>query len=149
MENKHHKDRSLFVQGPIPPDKLSRSVARHESKTDIGAHSIFLGQIRADEVGGRNIEAIEYTAYEDMANAVYREIREEAFARYDLSCAHVYHSLGRVAAGELCFYVFTSSERRKEAMEATGFFVEQIKKRVPIFGKEWFADRTHQWKENT
>lgn len=140
--------KKVFVQGPIPPDKLAKSVANHQSKTGIGAHSIFLGQVRADEIDGKEVQAIEYTAYEEMAEQVFHEIREEAFSIYDLTCAHVYHSLGRVKSGELCFYVFTSSARRKTAMEATAYFVEQIKSRVPIYGKEIFRDESHQWKRN-
>ena len=147
MSNKPPKE--LLVEGPIPPEKLATSVANHQSKTSIGAHSIFLGQVRADEVEGQRVAAIEFTAYHDMANAVYTEIREEAFAKYELTCAHVYHSTGLIAVGELCFYVFTSSPRRKAAMEACEYFVEQIKARVPLFGKEIFEDQGHKWRTST
>lgn len=143
------KPKNLLVEGPIPPEKLATSVANHQSKTNIGAHSIFLGQVRADDVEGKIVTAIEFSAYDEMANSVYSEIREEAFAKYDLTCAHVYHSIGRINAGELCFYVFTSSQRRKMAMAACEYFVEQIKARVPLFGKELFEDEGHQWKANT
>ncbi len=143
------KPKKVFLEGPIPPEKLAISVAHHQSRTEIGAHSIFLGQVRADRIEGKAVEAIEYSAYEEMANPILHEIREEAFSRFDITCAHVYHSLGRVGVGELCFYVFTSSARRKTAMAATEYFVEQIKARVPIFGKELFEDQSHQWKVNS
>jgi len=142
------KPKKVFVQGAIPPEKIATSVANHQSKTNIGAHSIFLGQIRADEVDGKTVSAIEYTAYEEMAEQVFYEIREAAFEKFDITCAHIYHSLGTVKTGELCLFVFTSSAHRKIAIEATNYFVEEIKARVPIFGKEIFEDDSHQWKVN-
>ena len=142
------KPKNVFVQGAIPPEKIASSVANHQSKTNIGAHSIFLGQIRADEVEGKIVTAIDYTAYEEMAEKVFHEIREAAFAKFDITCAHVYHSLGKVKVGELCLFVFTSSAHRKIAIEATNFFVEEIKAKVPVFSKEIFEDETHQWKVN-
>ncbi|NVN18378.1 molybdenum cofactor biosynthesis protein MoaE [Muricauda sp. HICW] len=142
------KPKKVFVQGAIPPEKIATSVANHQSKTNIGAHSIFLGQIRADEVEGKTVTAIDYTAYEEMAENVFHEIREATFTKFDITCAHVYHSLGKVNVGELCLFVFTSSAHRKIAIEATNFLVEEIKAKVPVFGKEIFEDETHQWKVN-
>ena len=136
------------MNGAIPPEKIANSIANHQSKTGIGAHSIFLGQIRADEIEGKTVQAIEYTAYEEMAEKVFHEIREEAFSKYDMTCAHIYHSLGRVGTGEICLFVFTSSAHRKTAIEACNFLVEEIKAKVPVFGKEIFEDETHQWKVN-
>ncbi|QCK15455.1 molybdenum cofactor biosynthesis protein MoaE [Mangrovivirga cuniculi] len=142
------KPKKVFVEGAIPPEKIAQSVANHQSKTNIGAHSIFLGQVRADEIDGKTVYAIEYTAYKDMAEQVFHEIRESAFLKFDITCAHIYHSLGKVNKGELCLFVFTSSARRKIAIKATNYFVEEIKAKVPIFGKEIFEDETHQWKVN-
>lgn len=46
---KERKPKNIFVQGPISLEKIAQSIANHASKTDIGGHSIFLGQIRADD----------------------------------------------------------------------------------------------------
>ena len=142
------KSKPLFVQGAIPAQKLADSVAHHSSQVNIGAHAIFLGQVRADQVGDATVTAIDYSAHEEMAQKVYDEIREACFSRYAITCAHVYHSLGEVAVGTLCFYVFTSAERRKDAIDACSYFVEQIKANVPIFGKEVLSDASYQWKVN-
>lgn len=142
------KVKKVFLQGPISPEKISKSIAAHQSKTDIGAHSIFLGQVRADTIDGKEVTAIDYSAYEEMAEKELHTIRESAFSKFDLTCAHIYHSLGTVKAGEICLFVFTSSAHRKAATEACGFLVEEIKAKVPIFGKELFEDQTHQWKVN-
>jgi len=143
------KLKNVFVKGAITPDFIANSIQKHQSKTAIGAHDIFLGQVRADEINGKRVGAIEYTAYEEMANVKFHEIREATFKRFNLTCMHIYHSLGKVAVGEICLFVFVSSPHRKEVFEALHHVVEEIKKEVPVFGKELFEDDSYQWKVNT
>ncbi|MGH1386928.1 molybdenum cofactor biosynthesis protein MoaE [Kordia sp.] len=146
---KDKKIKNVFIQGPITAEFIGNSIAKHQSKTTIGAHDIFLGQVRADEVNNRVVVSIEYTAYEEMANQKFHEIREATFEKFNLTCMHIYHSLGNVKAGELCLFVFVSSPRRKEVFKAIEYVVEEIKTQVPVFGKEIFEDSTHQWKVNS
>ena len=146
---KERKPKNVFVDGPISSDFIGNSIAKHQTKTTIGAHNIFLGQVRADVVEGKTISAIEYTAFEDMANAKFHEIREATFEKFNLTCMHIYHSLGCVNTGEICLFVFVSSPRRKEVFKALEYVVEEIKAKVPVYGKELFEDETHQWKVNT
>ena len=146
MNTKEHKVRDIFVHGPIDPLSIGESIAKHSTKTSIGAHEIFLGQVRADAIDGALVEAIEFSAYEEMALVAMTAIREEAFARWPITCLHVHHSLGRIAAGELCFMVFASAPHRKEAREAVAYVTDQVKARLPIFGKEIFGDGSHAWK---
>lgn len=141
--------KTVFVNGAISPDFIATSIAKHQSKTTIGAHQIFLGQVRADEIKGKQVVAIDYSAYEAMAETVFHEIRESAFAQYELTCLHIYHSLGIVKTGEICLSVFVSAPRRKVVFEAIEFLVEAIKEKAPVFGKELFADETYAWKKNT
>lgn len=145
---KAKKKITLFVEGPITPDFIAGSIAKHQSKTHIGAHDIFLGQVRADTIDGKTVEAIEYSAYEAMAIDKIIEIREAAFAKFDLSCMHIYHSLGTVPVGEICLFVFVSSPHRKEVFKALHQVVEEIKKELPVFGKECFGDDQYSWKVN-
>lgn len=141
--------KTSFVQGAISSDFIGNSIAKHQSKTTIGAHTIFLGQVRADTIDGKMVVAIEYSAYEEMAEQRFYEIREAAFAKYELSCLHIYHSLGLVKTGEICLFVFVSAPRRKVVYEALEFLVEEIKEKVAIFGKELFEDESYTWKKNT
>ncbi|WP_205940830.1 molybdenum cofactor biosynthesis protein MoaE [Pedobacter paludis] len=142
------KIKNIFVNGAISPSFISESIAKHSSKTEIGGHSIFLGQVRKDEIDGKSVSAIEYTAFEDLALEKMHEIRENIFEKYPLSCMHIYQSLGRVSAGEICLFVFTSSAHRKPAINACEEVVERLKAELPIWGKELFEDGSHQWKEN-
>jgi len=141
--------KNIFVQGAIAPAFIAGSIAKHSSKTEIGAHSIFLGQVRADLINDKKVSGIDYTSYEEMALQKMHDIREEMFERYELTCMHVHHSLGIVKTGEICLFVFTSSKHRKMALEACNTLVERIKAELPVWGKELFEDESHQWKINT
>ena len=137
------------MTGPVPADFIATSIQKHASNKTIGAHSLFLGQVRADAFSGKVVESIEYTAYEEMASEQMYRIRELIFEKYpDLICMHVHHSLGVVKAGEICLFVFTSSKHRKVAIDACEEVVECIKAELPIWGKECFEDTSYQWKIN-
>lgn len=143
-----HKHKEVFIDGAISSEFIAQSIAKHSSKYSIGGHSIFLGQVRNDKVEEKTVKAIEYSAYEEAANLAFHTIREDAFQKFDLTCLHIYHSLGTIQAGEICFFVFTSSAHRKPAIEACEWIVERVKKEVPIWGKEMFEDESIQWKVN-
>lgn len=142
------KPKNIFAQGSISAAFVADSIQKHSTKTTIGAHSIFLGQVRNDIIEGKTVSAIDYTSYEEMALEQMHKIREAIFERYNLTCLHVYHSLGRVNAGEISLFVFTSSAHRKAAIDACEEIVERIKKELPVWGKELFEDASYQWKQN-
>jgi molybdopterin synthase catalytic subunit len=132
----------------VEPAFIADSIAKHATKTSIGGHSIFLGQVRADMINGKQVEAIEYTSHVEMALEKMTKIREDIFAQYDLTCMHVHHSLGVIKAGEICLFVFTSSKHRKDAIDACTACVERIKAELPVWGKEIFEGEGYQWKIN-
>lgn len=144
-EKKSHK---VFVDGAISPAFIADSISKHSSKKNIGAHSLFLGQVRDDKIEGQNVIAIEYTAYREMAEEKFLEIREDAFESHSIICMHIYHSLGLVKAGEISLFVFTSAVHRKDAIDACEMIVERIKKEVPVWGKELMDNNNSQWKKN-
>jgi len=143
------KSKKLFLEGAIRPEFIADSISKHSTKKNIGAHQIFLGQIRSDEIDSRIVQAIEFSAYNEMAEEEYFNIREIIFAKYDLICMHVYHSLGKVFAGEINMFVFVSSVHRKDATEACREMVELIKTKLPVWGKEIFAGDEYSWKVNS
>ena len=146
---KQHKIHKTFIDGPISAGFIAEAIAKHSTKMNIGAHSLFLGQVRKDKIDEQEVAAIEYTTYPEMAEEKMYEIREDAFSKYSIICLHIYHSLGRVKAGEINLFVFVSSVHRKEAIKACEEIVERIKKEVPVWGKEIFENENFQWKINT
>lgn len=149
MEDKKKKTHKVILQGAISPQFIADSIAKHSSKTNIGAHTIFLGQVRNDIIDTKEVAEIEYTAYEEMAELEFHKIREEAFSKYELTCMHIYHSIGKVKVGEISLFVFVSAVHREQVFTACSYIVEQIKSRVPIWGKEIFVDGTFIWKTNS
>lgn len=145
-QRKIHK---VFIDGPIHPGFIAEAIAKHSNKKNIGAHSLFLGQVRNDTIGEQQVAGIEYTTYREMAEEKLYKIREDAFKKYSIICLHIYHSLGMVKAGEINLFVFVSSMHRKDAIKACEEIVERIKKEVPVWGKEIFGNETFQWKINT
>lgn len=143
-----HKDRNPFVSGGILTSFIGESIAKHSTKTNIGAHGIFLGQVRSDVEGDNTVAGIEFTCYEEMALNVIKTIREATFEKYALTCLHIHHSLGYVEVGQICLFVFASSKHRADSINAVSYVVERIKLEVPIWGKEKYDSGGHSWKVN-
>ncbi|WBU90895.1 molybdenum cofactor biosynthesis protein MoaE [Cellulophaga omnivescoria] len=146
MKNENIKN--VFKNGAISSAFIAEAIAKHQSKTQIGAHNIFLGQVRQDKIDDNTVKAIEYTAYEEMANLKFHEIKETTFSKFDITCMHIYHSKGIVNIGEICLFVFVSAPHRQVVFDALNYVVEEIKAQVPVFGKEIFEDSSYQWKVN-
>ncbi len=139
----------LFVQGAISATLLAEVVARLHSRTTAGAHSIFLGQVRADETSAGPVTAIHYTAYEDMAREKAAEISAAVVADYQLELLEIYHSLGTVKTGEISLLVLACSQHRRAAIEACAAAVERLKKELPVWGQELTDQDASFWKVNT
>ncbi len=142
------KIKNIFIDGPVTSQFIAEDLQKHATKHSIGAHSMFMGQVRADEKPEGQVSAIEYTAYAEMALETMHVIREETFTRYNLTCLHVYHSLGMVKAGEISLFVFTSSAHRRDAIDACNYLVERIKSELPVWGKENITNGNSEWKVN-
>jgi molybdopterin synthase catalytic subunit len=142
------KVKNIFTEGPVDAAFIADSIAKHATNTSIGGHSIFLGQVRADMIGDKQVQAIEYTSHVEMALDAMAKIRDDIFAKYELTCMHVHHSLGVIKAGEICLFVFTSSKHRKAAIDACSECVERIKAELPVWGKEILEGEGYQWKIN-
>lgn len=138
----------LFVNGPISPELISREIEKHQEKTGIGAHTFFAGQVRADKVNDKEVKAIDFTAYESMAIKEVGKLREEILAGSPLKCLPIYHSLGEVRIGEVCFFVFLSGAHRRGCFEALEQTVDLFKERVPIWKQLCLEDGSRIWKEN-
>jgi molybdopterin synthase catalytic subunit len=100
-----------------------------------GAIASFLGTVRA-ESRGRRVIALEYEAYEDMAEQVMAEIAEEVRARYDLCKVAITHRTGRVEVGGTSVAIAVSAPHRQDALAACADVIEFLKARVPLWKKE-------------
>jgi MoaE-MoaD fusion protein len=104
-----------------------------------GAIATFLGTVRAQS-RGRDVIALEYEAYEEMAEDVMAGIADEVQERYDLCKVAISHRLGRVEVGETSVAIAVSAPHRKDALAACADAIEALKSRVPLWKKELYAD---------
>ena len=140
------KAKKIFLHGPVRPGFIADSIAKHSSKTDIGAHAIFLGQVRADEKNGVPVTGIHYSAYEPMAESIMADMRESFFAQYDdMTCLHIHHSLGEVKTGEISLFVFVSCRHRQQSFPALEHIVNRLKADLPVWKQERYADGSYRW----
>lgn len=140
---------NYLIDGPVTTAVISSLLEKMALKTDSGGHSFFLGQVRDDEVNGKRVRAIEYSAYENMVKAEADKIRESVFSEFDdVKSIFIIHSTGVVKTGEVSLAVMISAGHRKQAMQACSMAVELIKERLPVWKKEIYEDNSHNWREN-
>lgn len=143
-----HSYHVVFTEGPIEASAIAGALSGEPCDDATGAYNIFLGQVRRDIKNGKTISGIEYLCFKEMAAKVLDTICTKAITRFNLRHVNIIHSLGLVRPGEICLLVLVSGGHRKECFEACREIVEQIKKEVPIWGKELFEDASHSWKVN-
>lgn len=103
----------------------------------------FLGTVR-DHHGGRAVLRLDYSAYVTMAEAEVARIVAEAESRWDVGVA-VQHRIGQLEIGDVAVAIAVASGHRDEAFVACRYVIEELKRRVPIWKKEYFADGTVSW----
>jgi molybdopterin synthase catalytic subunit len=136
-----------LTEGPVSAKIISDFVEKSARKTDLGGHSIFLGQVRADETDGKKVRAIEYSAYAEMVDIEAEKIKKFILSEFsDVNAVDIVHSTGIVRAGEISLLVFVSAGHRHQAMQACTRAVELIKENLPVWKKEIFEDDSHHWK---
>ncbi len=111
---------------------------------EAGGIDLFVGTTR-NHAGGRVVLLLEYEAYEPMAIEMMEQIQKEARRRWPVSRIAIVHRLGKVPLGEASVAIAVSSAHRKEAFEACRFLIDTLKKEVPIWKREHFADGTIEW----
>jgi molybdopterin synthase catalytic subunit len=106
-----------------------------------GGTCAFLGTVRTDD----GVTAIDYSAYEAMALDEIERILGEARARWPEARVTLQHRLGEIPAGDASIAIAAAAPHREEAFNACRYVIEEVKKRLPIWKKELYADGTAHW----
>jgi MoaE-MoaD fusion protein len=122
-----------LTEGPVNLTSVVVAVVDEQA----GAIATFLGTVRAQS-RGREVIALEYEAYAEMAEEVMAVISEELGARYDLCKVAITHRLGRVEVGETSVAIAVSAPHRQDALAACAEAIEALKARVPLWKKELY-----------
>jgi len=134
---------SFLVHGRIDSDALLKAVSHPER----GGTVLFHGTVRAGPDDGP-VAAIEYSAYDEMAESEFAAIVGEVCDRWpDVSVA-LRHRLGTVPTGEASIVIAVGAPHRVEAFEACRRLIDEVKLRVPIWKKEMLGDGESRWRSN-
>jgi MoaE-MoaD fusion protein len=120
---------------PIDPAAL----VRHVRTDSDGAIVTFDGCVR-DNSHGRRTLYLDYEAYESMALKKLQEIAAEIHAKFAIDRVAIAHRLGRLEIGETSVFIAVSAPHRAAAFDACRFVIDTLKRTVPIWKKEYFAD---------
>jgi molybdopterin synthase catalytic subunit len=125
-----------FCEIRITKQPLDPGVLRF-SRTE-GAVVDFFGVVRSVE-NERTIEAIEYEAFEAMAERQLALIADEAKDRYGLVSVTIHHRIGLVPVGEASLFVRVTARHRRAAFEGSSQIIERLKQAVPIWKHPVYA----------
>lgn len=109
-----------------------------------GACVIFEGWVR-NENEGKEVRRLEYEGYEVMAVKEGTKVIDEAREKFGLLEATCVHRVGHLDIGEMAVWVGVSSGHRAEAFRACEYIIDEIKHRLPIWKKEYYADGDSGW----
>ncbi len=109
------------------------------SSTRIGAVVTFLGTVR-DFSRGKDVEKLEFEYYPGMAEKKLEEIREKAMEKFGVLQISIVHRYGEVNIGDNIVLIVVGAEHRAEAFEACRYCIDELKKHVPIWKKEYTSD---------
>ncbi|MGQ9548845.1 MAG: molybdopterin converting factor subunit 1 [Roseiflexus sp.] len=153
-QNLHHGDEVAFIppvsggaprvfvvtHDPLDPAPLVALV----QSPDMGAIVTFAGVVR-NHFGGRRTAFLEYEAYTSMAEAVLKQIADEARTRWNIGGVAVHHRIGRLEIGETAVLVVVAAPHRREAFDAAAWIMDRIKEIAPIWKKEYWSDGAAEW----
>ncbi len=132
-----------LTERPIDVEVL---IQRVESDSR-GGIAVFLGTVR-NYHEGREVERLEYSAYGPMAEAECSRIVVEAERTWGSAVA-LEHRLGAVGIGEVSVAVAAAAPHRDEAFAACRYVIDEMKRRVPIWKREYYADGSVAWVDPT
>jgi molybdopterin synthase catalytic subunit len=129
----HTSPRVLLTRDPIDLAALQKT------EPSVGALCLFVGVVRGNNAG-RRVLRLEYEAYEDMALREMEALAAEAARRFAVTDVKVVHRLGLLEIGDASVAVAVVSPHRGQAFEACRHVIDTLKKTVPIWKKEFYAD---------
>jgi molybdopterin synthase catalytic subunit len=131
-----------LTDGPIDVAGLLERV----TDPGCGATVLFVGRVR-DQRDGRRVVGLDYDAYRPMALAALERILSEVDAAHPGARLAIVHRLGTVGVGEVTVAIAAASQRRSAAYSASRELLERLKREVPIWKRERYADGSIAWRE--
>lgn len=129
----------------ITEASIAPSVLRAQLTTpNCGGYCSFEGWVR-NHHQGKPVTSLEYSCYQELALKEGNRIAKSAIERFDIQDIRCQHRIGHLQIGEIAVYIGVSSAHRDAAFLACRYLIDEIKKSVPIWKKEYYADNTTAW----
>ena len=132
--------RFVLSDAPIDGAELRRRLQAHAA----GGYCSFEGWVR-EQHRGRAVRRLDYQAYEALAAKEGEAILDEARTRFDVLDVRCTHRVGTLELGEVAVFVGVSAAHRDAAFAACRYVIDEIKRRVPIWKREHYADGDSGW----
>lgn len=129
-----------LTEEPIPVDNHAAILGTDED----GAYVAFEGRVR-NHHEGREVLALAYEAYPELAVKEGTRICEEAKAKFAVTAVECVHRTGDLEIGEVAVWVGATAHHREAAFDACRYVIDEVKARVPIWKHEYYADGTSAW----
>ena len=119
------------------PLDVARVIAEVEDD-EAGAVASFVGTVRRSS-RGRDVQYLDYEAFEEMAEPMLRRLADELTARHSLTAVAIHHRIGRVEIGEPSVAIAVSAPHRDAALTACREAIDTLKETIPLWKKEVYA----------
>lgn len=116
-----------------------QAVIQAAQSDQAGAISVFIGTVR-QKTAEKDVEKLEYEAYEQMAIKKMEELAEQAKEKWTILGVGMQHRTGILEVGEIAVVIAVSTPHRQASFEACQFLIDTLKEVVPIWKKEVFQD---------
>lgn len=111
----------------------------HVSAPELGGVTVFVGSVRPDRIARGVVEFLDYEAYAGVAELVIDKIAAEAEELFGAERTAVLHRVGRLSPGDLAVVTAAACGHRDAAFLACRYLIDEVKKRAPIWKREWAA----------
>jgi MoaE-MoaD fusion protein len=108
------------------------------SHDEAGAIASFVGTVR-ESSRGRDVQYLDYEAFEEMAEPMLRRLGDELTAKHELTAVAIHHRIGRVEIGEPSVVIAVSARHRAAALDACREAIDTLKETIPLWKKEVYA----------
>jgi molybdopterin synthase catalytic subunit len=116
-----------------------QAVIKATTSEKAGAINVFIGTIRDNSLE-KNVVKLEYEAYDSMAKLKLQELVNEASKQWPIEKAAIVHRKGILEIGDVAVVIAVSTPHRAESFAACQWIIDNLKKVVPIWKKEFYSD---------
>jgi molybdopterin synthase catalytic subunit len=115
-----------------------------QADVNAGARVVFEGRVRKINLD-REVIRLEYEAAPDIAAAEFAALEQETRERFEILDVVCLHRIGMLERGDMAVWIGVLAPHRDAAFDACRYVINELKKRLPIWKKEYYTDGDSGW----